>query len=256
MNKTVAKVIKMTSPKTTGKEPTLSIEEERDALSAWQEHGDRKALGRLLSSHARMAWSAARRLTNDGALVEDLVSAGMVAMIDAANRFDVSRNVRFNTYASWFVKNGVLDAMIRAKGVVDVPPRVYLDARAGRLDPVRHASAIAAAEAVVAVDTGAGESGESAAVVPCPGKTPEELVSIQSVQDQVKRLLEGALNELDPMEQAVIRKRLDADCLEESQPVLALKITRAKLGSIERRAMHRLRQLLQQSGFTLAMLDN
>ncbi len=244
------------SPTTPEKEPILSIEEERDAISAWQQHGDRKALARLLSSHARMAWSAARRMTTDGALVEDLVSAGMVAMIDAANRFDISRNVRFNTYASWFVKNGILDALIRANGVVDIPSRVYLDARAGRLDPLRHASAIAAAEAAVAVDTGAGVQGEGAAIVPCPGKTPEELVSTQSEQDQVKRLLEGALKELDPMEQAVIRKRLDADCPEETQPLMALKITRAKLGSIERRAMHRLRQLLQQSGFTLAMLDN
>ncbi len=112
------------SPTTPEKEPILSIEEERDAISAWQQHGDRKALARLLSSHARMAWSAARRMTTDGALVEDLVSAGMVAMIDAANRFDISRNVRFNTYASWFVKNGILDALIRANGVVDIPSRV------------------------------------------------------------------------------------------------------------------------------------
>ncbi len=246
----------MTSHMITGKEPTLSIEEERDAISAWQKHGDKRALARLLSSHARMAWSTARRMTTDGALVEDLVSAGMLAMIDAANRFDLSRNVRFNTYASWYVKNGILDALIRANGVVDIPPRIYLDARAGRLDPVRHAAAIAASEVAVAVDTGAGDQGEGAAIVPCPSKTPEELVSTQSVQDQVKRLLEVALIQLDPMEQAVIRNRLDVDCPEESQVLTSLKVTRSKLGSIERRAMHRLRQLLQQSGFTLAMLEN
>ena len=238
------------------KEPSMSYEDERSAIRAWQEKGDRSALNRLLRSHTRMAWSAARRMTSDKAILEDLVSAGMIALIDAANKFDLSREVRFNTYASWFIKSSILDAMVKAKGVVDVPARVYLDARAGRLDPLQNAAAIAASDVAITVDTGASDDGDTGAIVACPGQTPEEFVSKQSAQDQVKRLLDGALEKLDPMEQAVIRKRLAADCGENEQPNIALKITRSKLGAIERRAMHRLRQLLQQSGFSLAMLEN
>ncbi len=245
----------MTSFETAIKEPSLTIEEERSAIRDWQEHGDRIALSRLIRSHTRMAWSAARRMTSNRAILEDLVSAGVISMIEAANKFDLSRNVRFNTYASWFIRNAILGALVKANGVVDIPPRVYLDARAGRLDPIQNAYAIAAAEIAITVDTGTGDEGESETVVPCPGQTPEEFVSKQSVQDQVTRLLESAVEKLDPMEQVVIKKRLASDNRED-QPNLAIKFTQSKLATIERRAMYRLRQLLQDSGFSLAMLDN
>ena len=108
----------------------------------------------------------------------------------------------------------------------------------------------------MAVDTGASEDFDNANALTCPGKNPEEFVSEQSAKDQVTRLLETALRGLDPLEQAVIRRRLDDNAGDEASAAATLKVTRTQLRSIERRAMHRLRQILQECGFRFAMLEH
>ena len=106
------------------REPYLSLEEEREAIRAWQEEEDRTALGLLVRSHARQAWSQARKWTNDMVDLEDLVAEGMIALIEAANNFDLKRDVRFSTYANWFVKNRIFAALLKFKTTIDVPTRV------------------------------------------------------------------------------------------------------------------------------------
>jgi len=234
------------------KEPPLEVGEERTAIRAWQDHGDRAALGVLLRSHARQAWAHARKWAKNPTDLEDLMAEGMMGLIDAASRFDLERDVRFNTYAIWFIRNRVASAQATVSSIVDVPTRVFIDARSGRLDPVANAEAIAAIEPMVGVD-------DTAAVVNaviCPDKTPEEFVAEQSAQDAVRRLLEEALAKLEPMEQAVIRRRLDGEEDGGDAPDILLKVTCQRLRAIERRAIARLRQILQRSGFSLAMLDH
>ncbi len=238
------------------KEPYLSLEEERDAIRSWQENGDRNALGLLMRSHARQAWSHARKWTNNMTDLEDLVGEGMMALLEAANNFDLERNVRFSTYANWFVKNRIFAALTKFRTAIDVPTRVYLDARAGRLTPERSAEAIAAVDNLVPVSGGVSDDHENSTVLPCPNKNPEEFVSEQSSKDQMTQLLETALQNLDPIEETIIRRRLDEDTHDDASVAATLKVTRTQMRSIERRAMHRLRQMLQERGFGFAMLDH
>lgn len=234
------------------KEPILEVDQERAAISAWQSQGDRAALGLLLRSHARQARAYARKWAKNPTDLDDLMAEGMMGLIDAASRFDLKRNVRFNTYAHWFIRNRISSAQAAFASVVDLPTRVYIDARAGRLDPTANADAIAAIEPSVGVD----DAAAAGTPVICPDKTPEEFVAEQSAQDQVRRLLEDALSKLEPMEEAVIRRRLDGEDEDKGAEHLLLKLSGPRLRAIERRALARLRQILQRSGFSLAMLEN
>ena len=68
--------------------PMLDIDEERSAIRLWQDHRDRRALETLVRAHARLAWSVARRWTDNPAHLEDLVAAGMIGLVRAAERFE------------------------------------------------------------------------------------------------------------------------------------------------------------------------
>ena len=229
------------------REPCLSRDAERQSIQAWQADGSQEALGRLTTSHARLAWSEARRWSSKPADIEDLAAEGMLGLIEAANAFDLDRDVRFATYAIWFVKNRIVAASAQLAVALDMPARVYLDARAGRLDPLRNADALAALDSVAAETA---EEDEAGVVVACPDQTPEERVLARSSEDRVKALLADAIARLDPMERIVIDRHLAPDETAAMMP----ETTPARARAIERRAMHRLRHSLQEQGFSLAML--
>ena len=83
----------------------LSAEAERDLVRAWQNHGDRRARDRLLRAFDPLAVSVARRF-NRGAREPDpdLVQQAHIGLMKAADRFDPERDIRFSTYAVWWVR--------------------------------------------------------------------------------------------------------------------------------------------------------
>ncbi len=134
------------------REPMLEAEQERDAICSWQDRGDRKALELLLRSHARQAWSQASRYTDNPVHLEDLAAEGMIGLLRAADNFDRAQPVRFSTYASWWVMNGVSGALARIKAVIDIPTRTYLDAQFGKLSDDERARVRMAAQGTVTID--------------------------------------------------------------------------------------------------------
>lgn len=229
--------------------PLMSREEERAALRAWQESGDRAALDRILKSHARQAWSEARRWTDNRTHVEDLAAEGMIGLIDAAGTFDLSMDVRFATYSAWAVRNRVMAALGRVTAVIDVPARAYVDARSARTAASPRADAIAAVSVAVSIDE-LGEGETRTLSVPWDGLTPEEEVATRSQTMQVRQMLEEALATLRPAERAAILRRLE----DNPAPPSRGQAERSRQRDIERRAMLRLRRCLQERGFSLAML--
>lgn len=86
----------------------LSNEDERALITAWQERSDRYALQVLLEANAGFVYKAARsvaRRWNRTHEEMDIRQHGFVGTIEAASRFDVARDVRFITYAAWWIKN-------------------------------------------------------------------------------------------------------------------------------------------------------
>src|SRR6186713_1218458 len=83
-------------------EPMLEREHEQNLARRWQEKGDEKALHEMVVSYTRLVISAAVRFKAYGLPMGDLIQEGNIGLMQAANRFDPSRDVRFSTYASWW----------------------------------------------------------------------------------------------------------------------------------------------------------
>lgn len=83
----------------------LSADEERQLVRAWQGRGDRRARDRLVTAFAPLAASVAKRAgPKSGDVDPDLVQQANIGLMKAADRFDPGRDIRFATYAVWWVR--------------------------------------------------------------------------------------------------------------------------------------------------------
>ena len=239
------------------KVPLLELDEERNAIRRWQDHGDREALELLIRSHARQAWSLASRYTDNPVHLEDLAAEGILGLIRAADDFDLCQDVRFSTYAAWWVMNGVTSAAARIRSVIDVPVRAVTDMRSGRMDEEDQAIVAMAMQGMVALDAPVGDGTHSLMdALVSADLTPEESSVAESMHQVQRRLIEQAMSGLNPEEAEVIRRRrLQAvpETLEDLAD--AMDMTRDRLRQVERRAMTRLRRFLLDNGFHRAMLN-
>ena len=99
-------------------EPMLEREHEMDLARRWQDKGDEKALHELVRSYTRLVISGATRFRNYGLPMGDLIQEGNIGLMQAANRFDPNRDVRFSTYATWWIKSSMQDYVLRNWSIV------------------------------------------------------------------------------------------------------------------------------------------
>src|SRR6187551_559393 len=85
------------------------------------ERGDRAAKDEMIVSNLGLVHSLAARYTGRGAAFEDLVQEGTVGLMRAVERFDRRRGVRFSTYAGWWIRRSLLDAL-SAERAISIPP--------------------------------------------------------------------------------------------------------------------------------------
>lgn len=98
--------------------PFLTREEEHALAVSWREQGDQQALDRLTTAHMRLVIAIAARFRNYGLPVPDLVQEGHVGLMEAAARFEPEREVRFSTYATWWIRASIQDYVLRNWSIV------------------------------------------------------------------------------------------------------------------------------------------
>ena len=98
--------------------PYLEREHERELTERWHQHKDEQALHQLISSHMRLVIALASRFRNYGLPMSDLVQEGNVGLLEAATRFEPSREVRFSTYAAWWIRAALQDYVLRNWSIV------------------------------------------------------------------------------------------------------------------------------------------
>ena len=98
--------------------PLLTREHELDLARQWRHHGCEKALHELIQSYMRLVISTASRFKNYGLPLSDLVQEGVVGLMQAAARFEPERDVRFSTYAAWWIRSAMQDYILRNWSVV------------------------------------------------------------------------------------------------------------------------------------------
>lgn len=103
-----------------GKEELLSTDEEVE-LAQRIRKGDRKALERLTKANLRFVVSVAKQYQNQGLSLPDLINEGNLGLIKAAEKFDETRGFKFISYAVWWIRQSILQAIAEQSRIVRVP---------------------------------------------------------------------------------------------------------------------------------------
>jgi RNA polymerase sigma-32 factor len=96
----------------------LSRDHEFELARSWREDGKEDALHELVRAYTRLVVSTASRFRNYGLPMGDLVQEGNVGLMQAAARFEPDREVRFSTYAAWWIRSAMQDYILRNWSIV------------------------------------------------------------------------------------------------------------------------------------------
>lgn len=100
------------------KAPYLEREEEHELAVRWKEERDQQALHRITMAHMRLVISMASKFRHFGLSMGDLIQEGHIGLLEAAARFDPTREVRFSTYATWWIRASMQDYVLRNWSIV------------------------------------------------------------------------------------------------------------------------------------------
>ena len=102
------------------KETMISAEEEVE-LAQRIKKGDQKALERLTKANLRFVVSVAKQYQNQGLSLPDLINEGNLGLLKAAERFDETRGFKFISYAVWWIRQSILQAISEQSRIVRLP---------------------------------------------------------------------------------------------------------------------------------------
>jgi len=220
--------------------PRVSVDEERALALRIRDDGDETALTRLVEANLRFVVSYAKRYRGLGVSLLDLIHQGNLGLIEAARRFDPGRNVKFITYAVWWVRESMTHVLADQTRAFSFPPKMFSSmyrvpgggADVSLSDPVSGGR-----------DGGPdARSRELGDLLPQDGVTPiEETMIHQADLDE----LTAALSDLDGKERQVVRLRfgLDDDRPRTLQEIGdQLHLSRERVRQIETRAKEKLRR--------------
>ena len=256
------------------KQPILTREREMDLARRWCDEKDEHALHQLINSYTRLVISMASRFRSYGLPMGDLVQEGSVGLMQAAARFEPARDIRFSTYASWWVRSAMQDYVLRNWSIVRTGTTAaqkslffnlrrlrakISDTSASHLTPDQRnliakelhvsTSDVEQMEGRLSgsdqsLNAYVGEEGEDEwlGFLPDDGPNPEEVVIGMRDAESRSRWLQEAIGELSEREQTIIRNRRlahDGATLEELGKVLG--VSKERVRQLESRAMQKLR---------------
>ena len=260
--------------KTSMKEPLLAREHEFELARRWREEGDEMALHELVRSYMRLVVSTASRFRNYGLPMGDLVQEGNVGLMQAAARFEPQREVRFSTYATWWIRSAMQDYVLRnwsivRTGTTAAQKSLFFNLRRlrARIEDSMGARLSDEGRRTIAeqlkVDVGEVESMEVRLsgfdqslnaplsessdddwmdFLPDTGPSPETVAIGMRDAETRSRWLAEALRELSPREQTIIRQRRLTDegaTLEELGRELG--VSKERVRQLESRALGKLK---------------
>ena len=103
-----------------GHEELISVEEEVE-LAQRIRKGDRQALEKLTKANLRFVVSVAKQYQNQGLSLPDLINEGNLGLIKAAEKFDETRGFKFISYAVWWIRQSILQAIAEQSRIVRLP---------------------------------------------------------------------------------------------------------------------------------------
>ena len=258
-------------------ERLLSRDEEYRLARSWREDGDADSLQELIRSYTRLVVSLATKFRNYGLPMSDLIQEGTLGLLQAAGRFEPDRNVRFSTYASWWIRSAMQDFILRNWSIVRTGTtaaqktlffnfrrlRARIEDASGRpfdedgrlhvaeqlrvpLHDVNHMEVrLSAADQSLNARIGDDSEDEWQDQLTDERDSPEDLVI--SFHDSVTRSewIEQAMLELSQREQTIIRaRRLSDDSATLEELGRALGVSKERVRQLEQRALQKMKALL------------
>ena len=246
--------------------PRLSPNEELE-LARRCADGDEEAIRQMVSSNLRLVVSVAREYAGRGVPLMDLVQEGSIGLIAAAKKFDYTLDYRFSTYATKWIRQGVMKCLQNHTELIRVPAhtaellrkvtaaRASLLAQTGQepteaqigklcdLPPEKVHKLLQLQPQTCSLDAPAGEESAIGALVEdiCSPEPQEALV-----RQELNETMERLLSMLDERQRRVLRLHFGMDdgishSLEEIGRILGISKERAR--QIERQAMGKLKKL-------------
>ncbi len=244
--------------------PLLTMQQERELARCCAE-GDPEAVRQLVNANLRLVISIARQYTGQGVPLLDLVQEGSIGLLAAARKFDYTLENRFSTYATKWIRKGILQYLQSHSELIRVP--AYTAERIRRLEKIRaefaqendrEATDAELAELcgitepqvqqllqlqprLISLDASAGEEGGCAPeLADLYAPQPQQ----ELVRDELRRALDGLLSRLTERQQQVLRLHYGLDggksCSFE-EIGQQLRISKERARQIERQAMDKLK---------------
>ena len=256
-------------------EPLLEKDHELDLARRWSEQGDEKALHELVQSYTRLVVSLAAKFRNYGLPMGDLIQEGNIGLMQAAQRFDYKRDLRFSTYASWWIRSTIQDYVLRNWSIVRTGTtaaqkslffnmrrlRAQIEGREetegltdeGRAEIAKELGVkVSEVEAMEgrfrggdqSLNVKIGEDGEDdwQSMLSDEGPNPEEVVTGIKDAETRSEWLSNALDKLSDREQTIIRERhlgYETVTLEELGKTLG--VSKERVRQLEARAMEKIK---------------
>ena len=98
--------------------PYLQRDEEHELAVRWKQDRDQSALHKITTAHMRLVISMASKFRYFGLSMSDLIQEGHIGLLEAAARFEPERDVRFSTYATWWIRASMQDYILRNWSIV------------------------------------------------------------------------------------------------------------------------------------------
>jgi len=262
--------------------PFLERDEERELAKAWREKKDQMALNRLAGAHMRLVLALATRFRRYGLAPADLVQEGHIGLLEAAARFEPEREVRFSTYATWWIRAALQDYVLRNWSIVrggtsSAQKALFFNLRRLRARLERGAETKSAAHSAQAIADALGVSradvelmdarlsgGDSSLNAPVADiessntaermdflvddrPLPDEIVETAIDGDRRARWLKDALAALNERELRILRERRLSETLTTLESLgEELGISKERVRQIENRALDKLRRVLEE----------
>ena len=100
------------------KEPMLSRDEEKKLAEAWAFKNDKKAMHKIIRAYSKLVIAFSMKFKNYGLPVNELVQEGHIGLMQAMAKFEPKRDIRFSTYASWWIRSAIQDYVLKNWSIV------------------------------------------------------------------------------------------------------------------------------------------
>jgi RNA polymerase primary sigma factor len=247
----------------------LITRDEEARLARRIREGDQQALEKLCRSNLRFVVSVAKKYQNQGVALADLINEGNVGLIRAAHKFDETKGIKFISYAVWWIRQAILQALAEQSRIVRVPlNRAGTLHRIGRrsnallqelgrepsaeeiatemdipIDEVRRTMSITQAHLSLDAPLTPGEDNKLLDYLPDDVSPPPDESAFEGA---LRASIQDSLDSLKPREAKILKLYYGLDgneamTLEEIGSVLG--ITRERVRQIKEKALNRLRHV-------------